>query len=181
LQAPEAPLSDGFVTLRLPRPDDVAALIDYVRTPGGLDGGWLPVDSGASPARLGSLVEDWLAGWAGAKSHNGRALLLEIDVDPVSPFVGQVGFGSRAPNVVELVYGIAPARRGQGLATRAARLAAHWLLRGRGAQVVELRIAPGHAASRRVAEKAGFRIAGTVHQHVAATGVTHDDVRYVLR
>jgi RimJ/RimL family protein N-acetyltransferase len=162
----------------MPRRDDVAALTEYALSPGGLDGGWLPILAATSPDRLERIVEDWLSGWRGRPSHNAPALLL--DLEGVSVFVGHVGVGTRAPGVVELTYGIAPAWRRQGLATRAAILATNWLVRDRGVRVVELRIGAEHAASRRVAERAGFRLAGPAVQHLPGPGGVHKDVRYVF-
>ena len=94
---------------------------------------------------------------------------------------GYVGLGDRGDRVVELVYGIAPDRRGRGYATRAARLTAHWLLHEQHASMVELRIGAGNTASQRVAAAAGFTPTGTIRSHVPATGETYDDLRFVLR
>jgi RimJ/RimL family protein N-acetyltransferase len=69
---------------------------------------------------------------------------------------------------------------GKGLATRATRLAAIWALQTGGVEEVELRIDLAHRASQRVAEKAGFRAAGTVTSHVERTGETFEDYRCVL-
>ena len=177
LPAPIVPLTDGPIHLRLPQAGDVASLVDYSMTPGGLDGVWLPVEPGTSRRRLEWIIDDWLRGWAGEESLNGPALLL--DVREASRFVGHVGFGPREPGVVELVYGIAPGWRGRGLATQAALLATSWLVAQRHVRSVELRVGLDHRASRRVAEKAGFRLAGTVHQRVSATGEQFEDLRYV--
>jgi RimJ/RimL family protein N-acetyltransferase len=162
----------------MPGRDDVAALAEHVLRPGGLEGGWLPIRASTPPGRLERSVEDWLSGWRGAASHNAPALLL--DLEGASMFVGHVGFGTRAQDVVELTYGIAPAWRGQGLATRAAILATSWLVNERAVRVVELRIGAVNAASRRVAEKAGFRLAGIVVQHLPDTGEAHEDLRYAF-
>jgi RimJ/RimL family protein N-acetyltransferase len=178
LQAPKLPLRDGTVCLRIPREDDVTALAEYAMNAGGLEGAWLPIASNTSRDQLARIVHDWLCGWAGTNSHNGPALLL--DLDGAARFVGHVGFGGCEPGVVELVYGVAPAWRGRGLATRATILVTSWLIKERAARVVELRIAADHAASRRVAEKAGFRLAGPVLQHVPRTGATYEDLRYVF-
>jgi RimJ/RimL family protein N-acetyltransferase len=176
LQAPKVPLTDGAICLRLPGPADVAALVEYTATPGWLEGVWLPVQPGTRRERLEWIVEGWLRGWAGCQSHDGPALLL--DLRGTSRFVGYVGFGARDEGVVELVYGIAPDWRGRGLATRATILATRWLVAARGVSAVELRIARDHHASRRVAEKAGFLLAGTIRQ-VAAVTEAYEDLRYV--
>ena len=74
-----------------------------------------------------------------------------------------------AARVTEISYAIAPDVRGFGFAAEAIDAVAIALLLEHGFQRVELRIAPGNQASRRVAEKAGFtyegllRNAGYVH------------------
>jgi ribosomal-protein-alanine N-acetyltransferase len=71
--------------------------------------------------------------------------------------------------VTEVSYAVAPDARGFGLAAEALDALAIALILEHGFQRVELRIAPGNTASRRVAEKAGFtyegllRNAGYVH------------------
>jgi ribosomal-protein-alanine N-acetyltransferase len=71
--------------------------------------------------------------------------------------------------VTEVSYAIAPDVRGFGLAAEAVDALAVALMLEHGFQRVELRVAPGNTASRRVAEKAGFtyegllRNAGHVH------------------
>ena len=177
LAPPESPLTDGIIALRVPSRADIDALVEYAERPSGLDVTWLPVVPGAPYERLRWVVEDWIKGWAGLESFNGPALLLTVP--DTSRFVGQVGFGSRGSDVVELVYGVAPEQRGRGLATRAVVLATSWLLRDRGVREVELRIGRAHRESQRVAEKAGFRLSGSVRDVVNGTGETFDDLRYV--
>jgi RimJ/RimL family protein N-acetyltransferase len=71
--------------------------------------------------------------------------------------------------VTELSYAVAPPARGFGLAAEAVDALTVALILEHGFQRVELRVAPGNVASRRVAEKAGFtyegllRNAGYVH------------------
>ncbi|HEY2947020.1 MAG TPA: GNAT family N-acetyltransferase [Micromonosporaceae bacterium] len=71
--------------------------------------------------------------------------------------------------VTEVSYAVAPDVRGFGLAAEAVDALAIALILEHGFQRVELRVAPGNTASRRVAEKAGFtyegllRNAGHVH------------------
>jgi RimJ/RimL family protein N-acetyltransferase len=71
--------------------------------------------------------------------------------------------------VIEVSYAIAAEARGFGVAAEAVDALAIALLLEHGFQRVELRVAPGNTASRRVAEKAGFtyegllRNAGHIH------------------
>jgi ribosomal-protein-alanine N-acetyltransferase len=71
--------------------------------------------------------------------------------------------------VTEIAYAVAPAARGFGVAPEAVDALAVALVLEHAFQRIELRVAPGNLASRRVAEKAGFtyegllRNAGYVH------------------
>ena len=65
-----------------------------------------------------------------------------------------------AAGVSEIGYWAVPEARGQGYLAEATEALARWALAEVGLHRVELRIATGNAASRRVAEKAGFRAEG---------------------
>jgi RimJ/RimL family protein N-acetyltransferase len=174
---PDRPLTDGVVTLRLPSlaAGDVEAVRAYIEHDQ-LDGIWLP---GIPLVPAGQAVADWLAGWAGRPSRDGPAFVVSIPEDP--RFIGHVNFTDRAAGAVELGYGIAPQWRGRGLASRAARIAAHWAASLPGVTIVELRIDQDHQASQHVAANAGFVPAGTISQFLPGTGKTFEDLRYVLK
>ncbi len=74
-------------------------------------------------------------------------------------FLGQVNLRAHGAHYVSLGYMTAPWARGQGFMTAAVRLVTDFAF-ARGAQRVELCVHPDNAASRRVAEKAGFRFEG---------------------
>jgi RimJ/RimL family protein N-acetyltransferase len=178
LAPPAEPLSDGVVSLRLPSPEagDVESVRIYSGEDGYGDECWLPLVPGAPPERS---VADWLEGWAGRLSHNGRTLV--VTVGDEKPLVGVVGFGERDEESLEMIVGVAPAWRGRGLGTRAVQLCAGWLLGLAGVSTVELRIDQHMPECRRLAEKAGFQLEGTVSQFVPGTGETFEDLRYVRR
>jgi RimJ/RimL family protein N-acetyltransferase len=177
--APDPPLGDDRVTLRLPESADAATLHGYVSCEGGLDGGWAPLPADATEADCQAVVSDWLAGWRNEGSFHGPALI--ITAAGGLALAGLIGLRDRGGRVVELSYGVAPDRRGRGYATSAARLAGQWLLHEDHADVVELRIDPAHAVSQRIAVAAGFSPAGTVGPHADAAGNVLDDLRFVLR
>jgi RimJ/RimL family protein N-acetyltransferase len=172
-------LADDRIGLRLPEPADAAVLHGYASRDGGLDGGWVPLPTDATLADCQAVVGDWLAGWRNERSFHGPALVITPAGEPV--LAGLAGLGDRGGRVVELSYGVAPDRRGHGYATRAARLAAGWLLRERLADLVELGIDAANTASQRAALAAGFTPAGTVQSSVAATGDAQDNLRFILR
>ncbi len=179
LRPPEGVLTDGVVSLRVPSAGDADAFVSYAAgQDGGLGEAWLPsLYAGASRERCLWTVADWLAGWAGEDSYDGPALLLTIAQSPWP--VGMVGFACRGAGTIELVHGVAPSWRGQGLATRAVLLAVGWLVRERGAEVVELRVGHDSPACQRIAVKSGFSLAGTVSKAVEATGTVAEDSRYI--
>ena len=179
LRPPQGVLTDGVVSLRVPSVEDVDAFVSYAAGQGGgLGEAWLPLPyAGASRERCLWMVADWLAGWAGEGSYKGPALLLTIAASPWP--VGMIGFVCGGAGTVELVLSVAPSWRGQGLATRAVVLAADWLIRERGADVVELRAGRDCPACQRIAVKSGFSLAGTVSSAVEATGKIVEDLRYI--
>jgi RimJ/RimL family protein N-acetyltransferase len=169
-------LTDGILTLRLPSPaagdiDTVRGYIDQDQ----LDGAWLP---GIALIPAEQAIGDWLNGWAGRPSRDGPAFVVTVPDEP--RFIGIIGLGDRDGGVIEMVYGIAPRWRGRGLASRATRLAARWVLSLPGVSTVELRIDQDHIASQHVAGNAGFTRAGTVTQFVPGTGQTFEDLRFTL-
>ena len=180
LPPPEGILTDGVVSLRVPSVGDVDALVGYAAgQDGGLGGAWLPaLEAGASREHCLWMIDDWLSGWSGSGSYNGPALILTIAQSPMP--VGLVGFVSRDAGTVGLVFGVAPSWRGRGLATRAVVLAVGWLVRERGAQIVELRLARDFPACQRIAVKIGFSAAGTVSRVVEATGEVVEDLLYII-
>ncbi len=179
LRPPQGVLTDGVISLRVPSVEDVDAFVSYAAGQGGgLGEAWLPLPyAGASRERCLWMVADWLAGWAGEGSYKGPALLLTIAASPEP--VGMVGFVCGGTGTIELVLSVAPSWQGQGLATRAVVLAAGWLTRERGAEVVELRAGCDSPACQRIAVKSGFALAGTVSSIVEATGTVVDDLRYI--
>ena len=179
LRPPQGVLTDGVVSLRVPSAGDVDAFAGYAAGPGGgLGEAWLPLPyAGASRERCLWMVADWLAGWAGEGSYKGPALIPTIAQSPKP--VGMVGFVCGGTGTIELVLSVAPAWRGQGLATRAVVLAAGWLTRERGTDVVELRAGRDSPACQRIAVKSGFSLPGTVSSVVEATGTVVEDLRYI--
>ena len=177
--APGHRLADDRVGLRLPELADAAVLHRYAARPGGLDGTWVPLPADVSRPDCQALVRDWLAGWRNQRSFHDPALIITAAGDPA--LAGLVGLGDRGGRVVELAYGVAPDRRGRGYATRAARLAARWLLHDGHVSMVELRIGSANTASQRVAAAVGFTRARAIRSHVPAAGKADDDLRFVMR
>jgi RimJ/RimL family protein N-acetyltransferase len=85
-----------------------------------------------------------------------------------------------AAGVTEIGYWAAPEARGNGYLAEATEALARWTLAEVGFHRVELRIAAGNAASRRVAEKAGFRAEGVARSAGYVHGGRVDLVLYSL-
>jgi RimJ/RimL family protein N-acetyltransferase len=77
-----------------------------------------------------------------------------------------------------LGYWVRTTRRGQGLAARAARLAAQFAFEQVGLIRVEVVIAAGNAASLRVAEKSGARREGVLRERLLVREQIHDAVMF---
>ncbi|WOT35478.1 GNAT family N-acetyltransferase [Streptomyces coeruleorubidus] len=78
--------------------------------------------------------------------------------------------------VARVGYWVLPEARGQGVATRALLLAAHWALTELGLYRLELDHAVGHDASCRIAERCGFAYEGTLRGAIFEEG-RHDAFR----
>jgi RimJ/RimL family protein N-acetyltransferase len=78
--------------------------------------------------------------------------------------IGSIGVRWLEPDqgVAEVGYWVAPGARGKGACTRAVRLVSRWLIADHGIERLQLRADEQNAASRKVAEKAGFTQEGVL-------------------
>ncbi|MFI8362031.1 GNAT family N-acetyltransferase [Streptomyces sp. NPDC085612] len=169
MSASEVELSDGTITLRPLSPEDAEA------HPAGEDEllvRWL----NGGPGTLGGVVayfrhcrEQWDT--AGPL----RAFGIRAGADAVLAGTVDVRFEGAGllPGQVNLAYGLHPAWRGRGLATRAVLLAARYAAREGGAEAV-IQVDRDNPASAAVARRAGFTPAAPVPR---ADGAPFD--RYV--
>ncbi|MBM2621695.1 GNAT family N-acetyltransferase [Actinoplanes sp. LDG1-06] len=88
--------------------------------------------------------------------------------------LGRVGFGLDRAGAAQIGYWMDPAARGRGVATAAVRALCGWGFDTLGLGLVEWRAEVGNHASRRVAEKAGFRVEATLRQRLVHRGVRVD-------
>ncbi|MCX5378065.1 GNAT family N-acetyltransferase [Streptomyces sp. NBC_00091] len=97
-----------------------------------------------------------------------------VRLGPDGPLVASVGVHVRGPGGYEIGYWAAREHRGRGYVTEAVLGVARWLFTEVGAGRLEWRAATGNAASRAVAEKAGFRIEGTLRAALDLRGTLRD-------
>jgi ribosomal-protein-alanine N-acetyltransferase len=151
VQPPEPPLTDGVVTLRpWGEEGDVEALVDACNDRAiaeFLDIIPQPYTKSDALAYIAITGEGWASG-----TTSNFAILTD------GPPIGSIG-ARRLPEPedgVEVGYWVAAKARGQGLCTRALRLVSRWLLEDHGVMRLQLRADDENAASKKVAENAGF-------------------------
>ena len=88
--------------------------------------------------------------------------------------MGGVGLGMGANASAEIGYWVAPEARGRGVAPTAVRAVCRWAFSTKGLELIEWRAEVGNEASRRVAEKAGFRMEGELRKRLVHRGVRVD-------
>ncbi|MFI7275247.1 GNAT family N-acetyltransferase [Streptomyces sp. NPDC049879] len=141
----------------------------------------LPGDVDAHLAGEDEELARWLNGGAGTRAdvqdyvrHCGeqwerggplRAFGLRVGEPPVLAGTVDLRFAMPGlePHQVNIAYGLYPAWRGRGLATRAVRLAC-WYAAGEGATEGVIQVDPGNPRSADVAVRAGFTYAGQVRR-----------------
>jgi RimJ/RimL family protein N-acetyltransferase len=168
-------LTDGVVTLRGHRDDDVEAIVEQCADP--LSQTWttVPVPYSRDDARR--FVRDVMPGgwasdqeWGFAVEHDGA-------------FAGTVSLRNRGDRRGEIAYGSHPRARGTGAMERALRLLLDWGFSadGRGLGTVIWYAYPGNWPSRRLAWKVGFSFDGTLRGWIDHRGELRDAWAGTLR
>ena len=145
---PDAPLTDGVVTLRPWRPEESGWYAAQAADPEILR--FTAEPAGLTEDAVRAAIEDMYA----TRAHAG---LVMTDA-ATGALLGNAGLApGDGPGVGAVAYWVAPAARGRGVATRAVRLlvAYAWEL---GLDRVTLWARADNTGSRRVAERAGFRL-----------------------
>lgn len=145
-------LTDGVVLLRVPGPADVDRVAELCQDPAIQE--WTTVPSPYARADAegfltGPVRDGWARGtqWNWSVREPGTGLL-----------VGMVGLARRDDGAAELGYWLAPDARGRGLMGRAVALVVATAFGRLGLDRLTWRAFVGNGPSRRVAERAGFRI-----------------------
>lgn len=150
---PDPPVTDGVVTLRAHRDDDVEAVVAFCDDPSILP--WIPLPSPYTRADF----EEWITG-AEARRQAGQELALLI-ADADDRPIGNLSFKDLdRPGYAEIGYLIGASSRGKGYMARALRLARDHARHALGTETIELLIHHDNEASQRVARAAGFTETG---------------------
>lgn len=147
MRFPDAPLTDGVVTLRLWETADAAWYVEQARDPEILRFTNEPADL------TDQAVVDAIEGMLRTRTAYGVVVCDAVTGERL----GNAGLApvEGDPDAGALSYWLAPAARGRGAATRAVRLLTEWA-REIGLHRVELHAHIDNVGSRRVAERAGF-------------------------
>ena len=151
-------LTDGTVTLRAHREDDLPRMVEQCRDPLSVAWTTVPTPYGEADARtygLEVLPQSWADGseWAFAVEFEGR-------------YAGTVSLRDEGPGRAELAYGSHPDVRGRGVILRACRLLVDWGFAELSLQTMVWRAFTGNWSSRRLAWRLGFRVEGTLRGYL---------------
>ncbi len=164
-------LSDSRLLLRLPVRADVDDITLACQDPELQR--WIPV-----PVPYGRMHgQHWVDGTEGswADDHELRWVIVQRTADgEMSGPLGAIGLHARDATMREVGFWMAPWARGQGLMTDAVRLACRWGFAELGLGRIEWWANVGNHASRRVAEKVGFTMEGTVRARLLHRGARVD-------
>ena len=144
-------ISDGVITLRPPREDDIDAIHAACQDPEIQRWTALP-----SPYQRDDAVS--YVARAAAERESGRTANF-VCVDEQGRLLGSFAVMEmdKAPRYGEIGYWVAAQARGRGVASRAVALLRDWAAAEFGLQLIEVIVHPDNAPSRRVAERTGFR------------------------
>ncbi|MCX4526129.1 GNAT family N-acetyltransferase [Streptomyces sp. NBC_01551] len=109
------------------------------------------------------------AGW---RERSGYSFAVRLAPD--GPLVAAVGVHVRGAESYEIGYWAVKEHRGRGYMTEAAAAVARWAFTELGAGRLEWRAEVGNDGSRAVAEKAGFRMEGTLRAALEVKGTLRD-------
>ena len=171
-------LAEGDLLLRPWSPDDAAALFEAVHESVQSVGRWLPWCHAAygltdAQAWIGECRAGWMAGehFAFGVFERTTGLLL-----------GSAGLNQRnhVHRSASIGYWVRQSRQGEGVARRAARLAAGFGFEALGLIRIEIVALPDNHASRRTAEHAGARFEAIARHRLWARGEARDAAVYAL-
>ncbi|HEY8294147.1 MAG TPA: GNAT family protein [Micrococcaceae bacterium] len=160
-------LADGVVTLRPFAPSDARGYAALNRERENVR--WSASSAGMSEAEAVRSIEGPIAtGW---RSGSTRRLAI---IGPDGALAGTTALHNVRNGSASLGIKLTAAARGRGLAARAVQLMIGYAFGAAGLQVLHWHAVVGNEPSRRLAERAGFRLEGTVRGYSYADGVPAD-------
>ena len=138
----------------------------------------IPPGVPSDPARL----DDWLAADRRLPEPEGTAVHLMMLDRSLGLIVGSISVfhADWETRSAEIGYGVRADQRGKGYAPEALSAVARWALTDGGLQRAWLSTIAENVASQRVAEKAGFRLEGTLRRAGLEDDGLHDLMIYAL-
>jgi ribosomal-protein-alanine N-acetyltransferase len=116
-----------------------------------------------------------------ARNRDGQALALAIATADSNEAVGHLYLAlTRVGRQCRLGYWLVPAARRQGLGSSAVRLISRWVLTRTEVYRLVAEVHPENVASRRLLEKCGFTLEGTLRSWLWIDGEVHDALQYSL-
>ncbi|MFJ3229401.1 GNAT family N-acetyltransferase [Streptomyces sp. NPDC086787] len=130
---------------------------------------WTTIPSPYLPEHARSFTEHLVPdGWADGSMFTFGVFL------PQGDLVGMLAITMRSPGVGEIGFWAAKTHRGNGYIGEAVLTAARWAFTVTRVDRLEWRAEVGNAASRAVAERAGFTLEGTLRSGLCNKGVRRD-------
>ncbi|MFF8268732.1 GNAT family N-acetyltransferase [Streptomyces sp. NPDC016562] len=131
---------------------------------------WTMVPSPYEREHAHSFVNEIVPnGW-----RDGTAHPFAVRLGAEGPLVAAIGVHVHGPSSYEVGYWAVKEHRGKGYMTEAVRAVAHWVFTELGVVRLEWRAEVGNAASRAVAERAGFRVEGLLRAGIEQSGTSRD-------
>jgi RimJ/RimL family protein N-acetyltransferase len=174
----ETEIAEGPLLLRPWRPDDALALYEAVHESVDSLGRWLPwCHAGYDLEAAEEWVRHCREGWI-AEEHFAFGVFARTD----GRLLGSVGLNqrNRVHRSAAMGYWVRQSNQGQGVARRAARLAARFGFQQLGLVRIEIVALPDNLASRRTAEHAGAKFEAVARQRIWTRETAQDAAVYAL-
>ncbi|WP_151083212.1 GNAT family N-acetyltransferase [Nocardioides cynanchi] len=159
---PTAPtLTDGTVTLRAHREDDVPGVVEQATDPASVRWTTVPTPYGVDEAHA-FVTEVMPGGWAAGRWG--------FAVESEGRYAGTVELRDEGGGRAEIAFASTPWVRGTGAMQRACRLVLDWGFSERGVRTVVWHAHVGNWTSRRLAWRLGFSFDGTLRGYLRHRG-----------
>lgn len=171
-------LTDGVVTLRAHRMTDASALAEAVRESVATVGRWqdwchADYDTAAGESWISVCRQSWLTG------DGCEMLIVDATTDRLLGGMG-VNQRNREHRFANLGYWVRESAQGQGIATRAAKLAIRFAFETVSVTRLEIVVAHDNTPSRRTAERIGGNFEGMLRNRLYIKGLPSDAAMYSI-